>query len=251
MVSPKASRPLANQPSLPKQQAHTTAWYRRASRAALTCTRVQDARHPTYHGAARAPHLYNCSTRPRRKVSPTASRPPAAQPGLPTNNQHTHRMVSQSVPSGTDLHPCARRKTSHRPWCRRSAPSVQLPHSDPDGRCRRSVPTVSNPARSCPRTTCTALHSQQAVVERAGFARRKGVCQSFLLRGTQRQRRSTHRRCEEEGGRAIPLPPMKSRLTQKSPVDLRSGEPASPPQVGRTTNKRSQMSLDMHIESFV
>ena len=44
-------------------------------------------------------------------------------------------------------------------------------------------------------------------------------CQSFL---------STHQRCEEEGGCAIPLPPMK-------PPFMRGGEPVSPPQVGRTT----------------
>ena len=75
--------------------------------------------------------------------------------------------------------------------------------------------------------------------EHLANVRRKGVCQSFLLRGTQRQRRCTHRNCEEEGGCAIPLLPKKSRLTQKSPVDLGGGEPVSPLPGGHTTNNRS------------
>ena len=107
------------------------------------------------HFAARSVQHTSCAHRPRRMVSPKASRPPADQPGLPTNNQHTHRMVSQSVPSGTDLHPCARRKTSHRPWCRRSAQSVQLPHPDPVGRCRRWRPDRRQPSPVIPRTTST------------------------------------------------------------------------------------------------
>ena len=46
--------------------------------------------------------------------------------------------------------------------------------------------------------------------------------QSFLHRSTQRRRRRTHGRCEEEGGRAIPLPPMYPRSS------MRGGEPFSP-----------------------
>ena len=45
--------------------------------------------------------------------------------------------------------------------------------------------------------------------------RRKACVQSFLLRSTQRHRRCTRGSCEEEGGRAIPLSPKKSRLMQK------------------------------------
>ena len=67
---------------------------------------------------------------------------------VPTvGNPTTHRMVSRSVPSGTDLHPCAKRKPTHRPWCRRSVPSVQLPQSDPtDGIAEASQPWQPNPA---------------------------------------------------------------------------------------------------------
>ncbi len=50
------------------------------------------------------------------------------------------------------------------------------------------------------------------------------------FRRTQRHCWCTHRGCEEEGGRAIPLPPKKPRLMKKKPLDLRGGEPVSPPQ---------------------
>ena len=51
----------------------------------------------------------------------------------------------RSVPSNTDLHPCAKRKPTHKPWCRRSVPSVQLPQTNPtDGIAVASQPGSSN-----------------------------------------------------------------------------------------------------------
>ena len=134
------------------------------------------------HGIAKRPEQYRftpvCKTydlpqtmvspwRPNRPTStPTqtdgiaeTSRPPATQPGQSTNDQHTHRMVSQSVPSGTVLHPCAGRKPTHRTWCRQSVPSEQLSQSRPNGWYRRSVPTVGNPTLH----STTAPHSHRAV----------------------------------------------------------------------------------------
>ena len=54
----------------------------------------------------------------------------------------------------------------------------------------------------------------------ADIARKKGCVQSFLLRSTQRRRRCTRGSCEEEGKRAIPLPPRKPRSTQRKTLDL-------------------------------
>ena len=70
----------------------------------------------------------------------------------------------------------------------------------------------------------------------ADIARRKGCVQSFLLRSTQRRRRCTRGSCEEEGKRAIPLPPRKPRSTQRKTLDLEGGEPVSPPPGKHTTN---------------
>ena len=66
----------------------------------------------------------------------SSKRPNLWQPGP---NQ-AHRMVSQSVPSGTVLHN-VQVIANHRQWCRPSVPSEQLSHSDPsDGIAEASQP---------------------------------------------------------------------------------------------------------------
>ena len=87
--------------------------------------------------------------------------------------------------------------------------------------------------------------------------------QSFLHRSTQRRRRRTRGRCEEEGGRAIPLPPMYSRSSMTKPPVMRGGEPFSPPQwdaqpsnaqpnttrcIKPSRTVDSKVAVDMHIE---
>ena len=115
MVSPE--RPICaaapNQPDGPNPNMarlhHTPAvWCRKTSRAVPTCTRVHNASQPTDHGVAGAFHLSSCPKPTRWMVSP--KRPKRGSPTLhDTTTPHTHRMVSQSVPSGSDLHLCANR----------------------------------------------------------------------------------------------------------------------------------------------
>ena len=136
--------------------------------AAQTCTRVQDI--PQTMVPPERPICATAPLRPRRKVSPMASRPPATQPGLPTNNQHTHRKVSQSVPSGNDLHPCALIMVSpERPS------SVAAPFQ-PDGRCRRSVPTVPSPT---PTWHDCSTHPLHGVAKRPEQFRPAPVCKTY------------------------------------------------------------------------
>ena len=60
-------------------------------------------------------------------------------------------------------------------------------------------------------------------------ARKRGQVQSLFLRRTRRRRRCIHRGCEEDGQRAIPLPPKYSRLSLMKPRDMWGGELVSPP----------------------
>ena len=166
--------------------------------------------------------------------------------GVPiAGNQHNHRVVSQSVPSGTVLHPCARRNPTHRTCCRQSVPSVQLSQSRPNV-YRRSVPTVGNSTlHGTSSRTPTTWHHIVSRVHRSWYRRcvpsvsrphLKELTnivkryQSFLLRRTRRQKRSTHRGCKEEGGCAIPLPPMKPpfmKNMKNKPLNLRDTQPTN------------------------
>ena len=154
------------------------------------------------HGIAKRPERYRPAPTyksfafPQTMVSP--KRPDSRQPSpiLPPNNLHTHRMVSQSVPSGTDLHTCARRKPSHRPSVA-GASQRASPHSDPDRWYHRSVPTVADLVLDLPRTAShTAphlamadLHSQQVVVERTDIVRKRACpSSSEVLAGFVRRR---------------------------------------------------------------
>ena len=199
-------------PVSPRTTSIPTAWYRRASRAAQTCTRVQDARHPADHGAVGAPHLCNCRCRQwrpdRRQLNPNMARllhPSAAW----CREQFRPASVCKTYPTKTD---------GIAEASRQSITQLDLVHEQPALHSRQVVVERTDIVRkrACP--SPSEVHAgnvrRRAYPSSSGelldIVRRKGVCQSFLLRGTQRQRRGTHRRCEEEGGRAIPLPPMKS-----------------------------------------
>ena len=111
------------------------------------------------HGIAKRPERYRPAPTyksfafPQTMVSP--KRPDSRQPSpiLPPNNLHTHRMVSQSVPSGTDLHTCARTQAIPQTKCRRSVPTCIAPF-----RPRQMVsPKRPDCRRSCPRSTSYSL----------------------------------------------------------------------------------------------
>ena len=91
---------------------------RRRSQLGCMFGRQRNARRDEVHATNNA----KSSSTMYRLVSPKS--PNLWQPGP---NQ-AHRMVSQSVPSGTVLHPFARHIPSHRPWYRRSVPTVQQHH---------------------------------------------------------------------------------------------------------------------------
>ena len=68
------------------------------------------------------------------------------------------------------------------------------------------------------------------------IVRRGEKVQSLLLRSPWRRGRRPPQQCEEQGRRAIPLPPKYPRLSLTKPPDLGGGEPVSPPPVGVTKN---------------
>ena len=142
--------------------------------------------------------------------------PTAGNPTRTTHEQpHTpHRMVSQSVPSGLDLHPCVRCK---HPTDHGAAGAPHLCNSptltQTDG-ITEGVPTVNYPTRSCPRTTCTALHSRHVVVEHTDVARKRACPSTSEIHagiaeedGLSLLLRRTPRHCEEEWSVPILPPP--------------------------------------------
>ena len=195
-----ASRPPAAQPGQPANNQHTHRMYRRASRAAQSCTRVQDERHPTDHGAAGAPHLCN---------SPTPTQTDGVADGVPTAGNPTPSWYDCStyplhgVASSSILHPCVKRTPTQMDGIaeasRQSVTQLDLVHEQPALHSRQVVVERTDIVRkrACPSPSevLAGIVRRRAYPSSSGEhldnVRRKGVCQSFLLRGTQRQRRST------------------------------------------------------------
>ena len=138
-------------------------------------------------------HSVKCPTQPRHTL--TSDGWSVGNPtGSNTAASHIRCMVSQSVPTGSDLHPCAKRTPTQT-----------------DGIAEASRQSAI-PARSCPRTTCTARPSSS----RRTYRRCEGEGLSLPLRCTHRKceeeglsllLRRTPRQCEEEGSVPILPPP--------------------------------------------
>ena len=176
-------RPDRRQPSpvSPITTSTPTAWYRRASRAALTCTRVQDASQPTDHGAAGASHLCNCPI-PTQTDGIADGVPTAGNPTLTWHDCFTHPLHGVAKrPERFRPAPVCKMLPSHRSWYRRSVPSVSRPH-------------LCGTYRHCEEEGLSLLlRSTHRCCEEEGL--------SLLLRGS--------RRCCEGEGLSLSLPRYK------------------------------------------